>query len=71
MTRFAEQMRQLLDPNIDYDNVFHNADWTEADIRCFFWMVDKGYLIQGDYSDIFCHGFVVNPEWEDEPLFQL
>jgi len=34
-------------------------------------MVDKGYLIQGDYDEIFCHGFVVNPEWEDEPLFQL
>jgi len=32
MTRFAEQMRQHLDPNIDYDNVFHNADWTEADM---------------------------------------
>jgi hypothetical protein len=64
MTRFYDQMKRLHDAEDDYNNIFANDDWELYDYKEFFYYIKKGYLVQGDYSEIYNNGFVINEEWD-------
>ena len=49
----------------DYNNVFSNDAWTIQDYKDFFWCVDRGYLIQADFTTT----FMINEEWEGEDIY--
>lgn len=63
--RLNEQMKQLHNPDVDYDNVFYNNDWTMEDVKLFFEYVEAGYLIQGE------DGFILNDDYEGKPMCEV
>ena len=64
MTRFHQQMKKVHQEE-DYNNVFSNDAWTIQDYKDFFWCVDRGYLIQADFTTT----FMINEEWEGEDVY--
>tara|TARA_R110000796_G_scaffold22152_1_gene64483 strand:- start:60 stop:827 length:768 start_codon:yes stop_codon:yes gene_type:complete len=64
MTRFHQQMKKVHQEE-DYNNVFSNDAWTIQDYKDFFWCVDRGYLIQADFTTT----FMINEEWEGEDIY--
>ena len=50
----------------EYDNIFPMREWTLQEYRQIFYLIHKGWLVQSSENV----GFIVNPEWEGEPLWE-
>ena len=53
-----------------YTNIFPLDDWTLSEYKVFMEFIHKGWLIQGDDYDKHYNGFIINPEWEGEPMWE-
>jgi len=63
-----EQLKLHIEDPLDYDNIFPHDCWTLEEYKEFFEYVNKGWLIQSDSYEN--NGFIINPEWEGEPLIE-
>ena len=69
--RFEEQMKMLHDEDEVFDNVWPHDDWTIEDYKEIFNYIERGYLIQSDWWPTPANNaFVINPEWEGDPLWE-
>jgi hypothetical protein len=65
-----EQLRKhSADPEA-YTNIFPLDDWTLSEYKVFGNFIHKGWLIQGDDYDKHYNGFIINPDWEGEPMWE-
>tara|TARA_Y100000004_G_scaffold176728_1_gene217551 strand:- start:37 stop:273 length:237 start_codon:yes stop_codon:yes gene_type:complete len=71
MTRFEEQMKKLHDGDDKYANIWPNDDWTIEDYKWMFYYINKGYLVQNTWDISWANNaFVINEEWEGDPLWE-
>lgn len=52
--------------------IYPTKEWTLEEYQEFFEYFEKGWIIQGDPYDLQWegkNGFIVEPEWEDEPMW--
>jgi hypothetical protein len=64
-----EQLKLHTEDPKEYNNIWPHSYWTIAEYKELFEYIDKGWIIQGDAWDIKCNGFIVNPDWEGQPLW--
>ena len=52
--------------------IYPTKEWTLQEYQEFFEYFEKGWIIQGDCYDNpeGKNGFIINPEWEDEPMWE-
>jgi hypothetical protein len=60
------QLTQHIKNPEEYDNIFPMKEWTLQEYRQIFHLISKGWLIQSSENI----GFIINPEWEGEPLWE-
>ena len=60
-----EQLTKHIEDPDSYSNVFPNKNWTLDQYQEMFEYIGKGWLVQSDSC-----GFIVNPEWEGEPMWE-
>lgn len=61
-----EQLAKHIEDPEEYSNVFPQKDWTIDQDREMFEYIGKGWLVQSSDS----YGFIVNPDWEGEPMWE-
>ena len=65
MSSFETQMTKL-HSDCDYENIFPNKTWKLEDYEELFKYISPGYLVHAECSP----GFVVNPDWDEEPMWE-
>ena len=67
--RFEDQMKKIHDENEQNANIWPHGDWTIEDYECLFNYIERGYLVQsGAWENP--HAFIINEEWEGDPLWE-
>lgn len=68
--KFYEQLAKHQKNHIEeFTHIWPNEDWTTEDYKELFKYIEEGWIIQGDAYYLGTNGFVINDEWEDEPLW--
>jgi len=66
---YEQLSKHSADPEA-YTNIFPLDDWTLSEYKEFMEFIHKGWLIQGDDYDKHYNGFIINPDWEGEPMWE-
>ena len=66
---YEQLSKHSADPE-SYTNIFPLDDWTLSEYKVFSNFIHKGWLIQGDDYDTHYNGFIINPDWEGEPMWE-
>lgn len=61
-----EQLKLHIEDPLEFDNIYPHDCWTLEEYKEFFKYIEKRWILQS--WDHYC-GFIVNQEWEGDPLW--